>query len=403
MIFQTLDDKSSCVGIYAGENLYFDEKQFPTELTSTWSPSSYLRDRDVEYASLYLEGANIFDLLPEYLKDDWGDINDKLKSFQRSLSIAKIDMNQNCFYDLVPNRFLIEYCEIKNKITSYVLQKMDKPKRYEFYKSLALMIEDISNRKVNIDRKRVKSLLGTSKWSNHAKRLLECSPYIHYNQFGTKTGRLTTKNNTFPILTLPSSFKNFIVPSNDVFVELDFNGAEVRVLLGLGGHKQPDLDVHTYHAEKFLGDRKLRERAKIDFFSWLYGSKDKNIQKLANCFEQDYNKELILNKFYQDRTVRTIYNKVIEDVSEHHALNYIIQSTSAELTLKQALKMDFLLRDRKVSSFVFGVVHDSVILDMKKEDVCLLPSLKYLMSSTEFGSFKINIKAGRNLLEMKQI
>lgn len=372
-------------------------------LEATWSPSSHLRDKDIEYASLYLEGRSVDPLLPEYLKDDWNDVTNKLRSFRRSLMISKIDMGQNCFYDLVPKRFLIEYCEIKNKITSYVLEKIERPSRYEFYKSLGLMLEDISNRRVNIDRRKVASLVGSSKWSNHAERLLKNSPYINYNQFGTKTGRLTTKSKTFPILTLPSDLKKFVVPTNDLFVELDFNGAEVRVLLGLGGFDQPEVDVHSYHAHKFLGSSSLRAKAKVDFFSWLYGSKSKNIKEISDLLEKDYNKESLLQKFYQDNTVRTIYNKVIKDVSPHHALNYIIQSTSADLTLKQALKMDFLIREKSSSSFIFGIVHDSVILDMKKEDLFLLPSLKYLMSSTEFGSFRINARAGKNLLEMKNI
>ena len=402
MIFQTLDDKSSCVGIYADNNLYFNTDEFPSGLETTWSPSSYLRDKNIEYASLYLEGQDVKSFLPEYLRDDWDDVTDKLRSFQRSLIISKIDMSQNCFYDLVPQRFLKQYCEIKNKITSYVLRNVKKPQRYNFYSSLALMLEDISNRRVNIDRKKVASLVGASKWSNHAERLLKCSPYISYNQFGTKTGRLTTKSKSFPLLTLPSSLKQFVSPTNDVFVELDFNGAEVRVLLGLSGAEQPQVDIHTYHAEKLLGNKNLREKAKVDFFSWLYGSKRDDIKALAGALEKTYDKKSILQKFYDKGTVKTIYNKIIEDASEHHALNYIIQSTSAELTLKQALKMDFLLR-QKSSSFVFGVVHDSVIIDMKQEDLHLLSSLRYLMSSTEFGNFKINIKKGKNLLEMEPV
>lgn len=404
MLFQTLDDKSSCVGIYVDNNLYFEETEFPKGLTATWSPSSYLRDQDIEYASLYLEGDNVLQHIPEYLKDDWEDVLDSLKAFRRSLNIAKINLDQNCFYDLVPTRFLKEYCEVKNRITSHILTNLPRPLRYNFYSKLAVMLEDISNRKVSLDKRKLSSFIGASKLSNHAERLLKCSPYIRYNQFGTKTGRLTTKTNTFPILTVPAQLKKCIQPTNDFFVELDFNGAEVRVLLGLSGADQPAVDVHTFHAQKFLGDKNLRDKAKVDFFSWLYGSKKDNIKHLRESFEKNYRKDLILDKFYKDGEVRTIYGKKIPGVSEHHALNYIIQSTSAELTLKQALKMDYLLRTHSdSSSHIFGIVHDSVIIDMKEKDLPLLPSLEYLMSSTEFGKFKINIKKGNNLLDMKPL
>ena len=53
---------------------------------------------------------------------------------------------------------------------------------------------------------------------------------------------------------------------------------------------------------------------------------------------------LILDKFFKDSTVKTLFGKKIENVSQHHALNYIIQSTTAELCLKQFLKVNQNLR-----------------------------------------------------------
>ena len=70
MIFQTLDDKSDCVGIYTDSNLIFDPDHFPDSLSKTWKYAPYLRDLDVDYISLYLEGGKIADNIPEYLQDD---------------------------------------------------------------------------------------------------------------------------------------------------------------------------------------------------------------------------------------------------------------------------------------------------------------------------------------------
>ena len=55
MLFQTLDDKSECVGIFCDDKLYFEQDHFPTSLSKTWKFAPYLRGLDVEYASLYLE------------------------------------------------------------------------------------------------------------------------------------------------------------------------------------------------------------------------------------------------------------------------------------------------------------------------------------------------------------
>ena len=46
MIFQTLDDKNECVGIYAEGKLSFDE--LPDGLTACWAPVPYLENKEIE-------------------------------------------------------------------------------------------------------------------------------------------------------------------------------------------------------------------------------------------------------------------------------------------------------------------------------------------------------------------
>jgi len=101
--------------------------------------------------------------------------------------------------------------------------------------------------------------------------------------------------------------------------------------------------------------------------------------------------------------VTTPYGKVIEVVSRHHALNYLVQSTAAELALKQALKIDYLLRTNGSGSTIAFLIHDAIVLDLKKEDEWLLPSIKALMSSTNFGEFLVNIKKGECLGSLREI
>ena len=76
-----------------------------------------------------------------------------------------------------------------------------------------------------------------------------------------------------PILTLNRSLRHAIKPQNDYFLELDFNGAEVRTLLGMLGSPQPVNDVHDFHLTNVFNSLVSREQAKTLFFSWLYGSR----------------------------------------------------------------------------------------------------------------------------------
>jgi hypothetical protein len=356
----------------------------------------------VDYASLYLEGAQLSSHLPEYLRDDWDDATKKLAAFRRSLQIARVDSNETCFFDMVPQRFLVELCVVKNKITEYIFKTLPKPERYEFYKYVALMLEDISNRQVNVDRQKARTYLTDPKL-RHQSALLLAAPYVRYNQFGTKTGRLTTQAHTFPILTLNKSLRVAIKPQNDYFMELDFNGAEVRTLLGLLGKEQPSEDIHQYHLDHIFKSLSTRDEAKVAFFAWLYGSRTAAHSDEAEELSMFYNKAEILRTYYHHQTVATPYGKKICDVTPHHALNYLVQSTAAELTIKQALKLDYLFRTRGTGSYIAFLIHDAVVIDMRQEDEHLRNAALTLMRSTNFGTFGVNIKEGHNLGTMSDV
>ena len=400
MLFQTLDNKQTCVGIYTDGNLIFDNNQFPSELSKTWKPVTYLKGLDVEYATLYLEGESLKDILPEYLLDDWGDVCSRMEAFQRSLSLAQVNQAENCFFDLVPDRFLIDYCEVKNNITSYIFETQRRPQRYKFYEYVAFLLEDIRHRPVRVDQRLLKSLEKNAKLKNQCQTVLSGSLRVNYKQFGTITGRLTTQPKSFPILTLNKSLRSAVLPTNDCFVEIDFNGAEVRTLLGLLGQDQPQEDVHQFHTKEVFHGLHTRGEAKIAFFAWLYGA-SKIDPQVKQKLESFYEKERLLEQYWDGETVRTPYGKVISNVSRHHALNYLVQSTAAELTLKQALKIDHILSKFGTGSHVAFLIHDAVVLDLKKEDLNLLTTLAEVMSSTNFGKFQVNIKKGKTLGSLK--
>ena len=125
MYFQTLDDKGECVGVYKDGKLYFQD--LPTGLERTWKYAEYLEKSDVEYASIWCGNRSLNDACPSSLIDEWTAVEAKLKAFYRSFVLAKVNMDENCFFDLVSKPFLVEYCEIRNKITKYVFKNYQKP------------------------------------------------------------------------------------------------------------------------------------------------------------------------------------------------------------------------------------------------------------------------------------
>ena len=404
LIFQTLDDKKECVGIYCDNKLFFDESVFPEHLTATWKYTEHLRDRDIIYANLFLEGREVTDVIPEYLVDDWSDVTSKLSAFHRSLILSQVSLSDNCIYDLVPKRFLVDMCEIKNKITEHVLQKVQRPDRYDFSLQVCKLLESIAAQPLKINQRTLRSyLLASDKNKGQLHTIENVSPYIKYNQFGTITGRLTTNKGSFPILTLKKTFREIVEPTNDYFLEMDFNGAEARVMLGLLGMAQPDYDIHNFHSTEVFGGKYSRDKAKQMFFAWLYGAKAIQTSDEGKILDKFYDKQNILSKFWDGSTITTTYKRKIKDVSNHHALNYTVQSTAADLTLLQALKIDSILRENKCKSRVACIIHDSIVLDFSQEDVYLVPAIKKLMQSTKFGNFGINISKGKNLGNLRQV
>ena len=158
-------------------------------------------------------------------------------------------MSHNCFFELVPERFLLEYCEIKNKITEHVLKTYERPLNYDFMLQMTKLISKIKSQEIKLDFSSLNEGMSSFKTRQWRKKLESLRPYVDYNLNGTITGRLTTKKNSFPILTLAKEHRKVIKPKNDWFIELDFNAAELRTLLALSGKPQPDEDIHQWNID----------------------------------------------------------------------------------------------------------------------------------------------------------
>ncbi|MBT7817647.1 MAG: hypothetical protein HN566_13005 [Polaribacter sp.] len=385
MLFQTLDDKRECVGIYCDGALSFDISIL-AGLTHTWSYSSFLSGHEVEYAKIYCGGLSLREACPTHLTERWERVEEKLKALLKSFHTARVSLNENCFFDLVPKRFLLEMCYVKDMICKHVFENYEKPANYEHTLSLIKNIEDIKYRKLNINPKNLSFY--KSKHRKFSRKLREIGPYCKFNINGTKTGRLTTTAASFPILTLDKEFRCVIEPSNDYFVELDFNAAELRTLLALQGKPQPVEDIHEWNIRNVFRGAGTRNEAKKRIFAWLYNPKSHD-----RMCEKIYDRNTVVQKYFTQGQVRTFFNKVIPS-EERTALNYIIQSTCAENVLRQMAK---------VSNYLVGMdshlafpVHDSVVLDMTKEDLRRLPEIIEIFSNTELGKFKVNVSHGPN-------
>jgi len=394
MLFQVLDAKHDCVGYYAN-NLIHAERPPPAE-GRTWDYSSHLYNSHCEIARIYAGGATLTDVCPPELKEDWEQIKKTLKSCLKAFKTSQLLMEENCFYDLVPEYFLYQYLETKNKITQHVFDTYDRPVNYQSMQNLAEMITAIQMHHLNIDITPIGHLLSSVKGQNFQRTLQTVQHVCNYNPWGTVTGRLSTNPNTFPILTMNKEFRACIKPKNDWFVEFDFNAAELRTLIALTGEEQPQIDIHEWNRKNIYRNIGSREDAKKRIFAWMYNSKSEDF--LSN---RAYDKETVKNKYWDGSRIETDYGRAIENVDEHHALNYIVQSTTIDMVHEQAYKVYELLKGRK--SHIAFLIHDAVYIDLADEDRKELLNLLDMFKKTRYDMFKVNVSAGRNLGEMRDL
>ncbi len=395
MLFQILDNKAECRGIYMNGSIH---PRIPSrkKLTKTWKYTRHLNGHEVECASLYCNGKQLDEVCPEFLKPEWNKATKKLKAFLLSFATAKISMDDFCFFDMIPEKFLLEYCHLKNEICEHVFETYEKPKNYDLLYELSKVVEEIGARELNIDEKPLRGHLSTIEARNFFKRLQSTKNTPLYNIFGTKTGRLSTMKNSFPILTMNKKFRGILKPNNDWFLELDFNAAELRTVLGLLNVKQPEEDIHEWNMKNIFGGENIsRDEAKKKIFAWLY-----NPNATHRTADMIYKRDAVKEKYFDGSKVNTIFERSI-DCDDYRAVNYIIQSTTSDLMLQQMVKIHDFLKDS--SSQIAFCMHDSIVIDFSDSDRDLVLEIVEIFRRTIFGDFKVNIKAGKNFAAMRKL
>lgn len=398
MYFQSLDDKTECVGVYCDGRLHFDS--IPSGLTRTWRYTGSIRDENIEYAWLYNGGKNLLDSCPPEYEKELKSSMKKMEAFHKSFKIAKINMREHCIFDLIPEDSLVEFCDIKNKITEYIFATTDKPANYDFLNESYKLLHKIREQKLNIQTADCKSLFTSTNNRIGLQKILGGNKFIDYNLFGTVTGRLATYPASFPMLTMKKDFRRIVKPHNDWFLSLDYNGAEVRTVLSLLGHPQPDVDIHAWNIANVFNSidsdemELSRDDAKVMFFGWLYNPESEVIQSKI------YDRNAIVDKFYTEGEVSTIFGRNIS-VDRRKALSYIVQSTTSDLVIDRAVEINKFLKDKK--SFVSHIVHDEIAIDLSDEERDLVPEIKEMFSNNKLDKFMVNLSAGKNYHDLEEL
>ena len=395
MTFQIMDDKKECAGVYIDGKFIYD--RIPDNIDGTWGYSDHLRDRHIQYAYLWALGSRISDICPEDLKTRWESREKKIRSHFKSLQTAKINLNDVCFFDLIPDKQLEHYFQTKNEICDWVFANVDKPTHYGLLHDSYITIQNLQKHALHINKHKLfRHAQNDAKarylwnWIKERDKV-----YVKYNLFGSVTGRLTTLEGSFPIMNLKKEIKDILEPKWDCFLELDFNAAEIRTMISLMGQEQPQEDIHEWNIKNIFKEEITRDKAKQKFFAWLYNSENKTIDS------EFYSKDALVEKFYCEQK-QEICNPFGRRTTcdRFHALNYLLQSTSSDNCLDRVNKIERFLRGRK--SYVAFTIHDCVIIDLHGDDKDLIPHIKQIFEDTKLGQFPSSCHIGKNFGEMRK-
>ena len=390
MIFQTFDNKKECHMIYKNGKFH---DHYTSSCTKTWSYATYLRNKKVEYASLYVLDKSLEVLCPRGRQIDFADVQSKIKAVIKSCNEVGLDLNKICIYEVMPRHLLTNWAQIKTEICENVFKNYEKPQNYEQLLKITKVIADIKHRSLNLDPSKIARITVQNK--NTYKLITENKPFIDYDMAKTVTGRLSTKKGSFPVMTLAKKYRNVLTPTNNWLYELDFNACELRVVLALLGDDQPEEDLHDWNLTHVFTRAKDRDNAKKRIFAWLYNpnNKDDKISKI-------YDREKLKSLYFKDNKITTPFGRKIK-CDEDHAVSYLVQSTAADLVFEQMYKVWEFLENKK--SFIKFCNHDSIMIDLHIKDQYEINSVKELFSNTRFGKFKVNCLGGKTWANMKNL
>lgn len=389
MFYTILDSKQECLGYYYDGDIH-EQKPDTSKHYITWDYKHHHHQEGAQYLSLYCGGKPLSAFCPPHLQREWEFSQSKKKAFGNAIANSKVRIDDVCIYDLIPRWFLRENSQLRCEIFQEIYNENRKPKSYDFMLELEKLFGEIEENELNVDSSYLDSRRGQSAVRNFIKRIRGKNT-IKYNQFGSVTGRLTVSSDSFPIMNINHSYRRILKPNNDLFVEFDYNAAELRTLLALSDRKQPQEDIHGWNIKNIFKRDISREEAKKKIFAAIYN---------PNMKQDYYQVEKVLEKYYNSGKIITPFNREIE-CDQGHALNYILQSSTSDLVLEQVIKINKILRGKK-SKIVF-LIHDSFVLDLVYEERSLICEIKEIFSQNKFGDFLVNVRAGKDFGTMKEI
>ena len=144
-IIQTLDIENNCSGIYCTDLNQFKLDGFQHLLKDceyTWKHSQIIDEEKVKFLFIYTRGED----LEKYSKDQPTFIacRERLEAHARAAKLAKIDLENDCFFNLLPKHQLVKWFMLRQHALNDLLRQETTPTDYEILHKAHVLTETIA-------------------------------------------------------------------------------------------------------------------------------------------------------------------------------------------------------------------------------------------------------------------
>jgi hypothetical protein len=309
---------------------------------------------------------------------------------------------------LINNNFYTKYGELKNVNTLIPVSK-----HYEYCENLYNFLQNYMTKNTEYLYKLTKVFFKIEK--EGIKLDKACFIKYHQNhltpQFSISKGKVYTQYNLYTLTGRPSnSFNNVnyaalnkengertcYIPSNDLYLEFDFNGYHPRLLGDLTGYEF-DKETNVYTQIANILETEDIPKVKETTFQNLYGGIKYDLQskpffKNVHMFTDNLWDEIQYGGSITTPAGKIFRLKDIDNPNPQKVLNYLIQNFETSQNVEQIYELynDF----RSLKSRIVLYTYDAVLIDAVQDEVNQIKEIIHKLK------YPTKVKIGTNYNEL---
>jgi len=365
---------------------------------------------------------------------------------------AKLDIITKEIYNMAGCEFNIQSTKQLGEIIFEKMGIAKGKKTLKGYKTDAATLQKLIDKhpiiKLILDYRNYSKILSTYTVSLESSKFNDDKIHTIFKQTLTRTGRLSSVEPNLQNIPIRGEegrkVRKAFIPTNDLFLSIDYSQIELRILAHISGSKElieafrNDQDIHTKVAADIYGvsesevSKLMRSTAKAVIFGIVYGisgfglgeNLNINPKEAASFIEKYYElypgvknyMDNIIKEAYDTGCVRTLFNRkrTIEELNnknymirtsgERIALNTPIQGTSADIIKKAMVLVFEEFKKQNIKSKMVLQIHDELVIDTRLDELEQVTKIvKDVMENVIELSvpLKVGIALGKDLYEAK--